>query len=170
MRRPSAVDRTRLPAALSVLLGLGLILAIALPAVTELPPIATTAPPRLPASPTVEPLSMGAAMLAAPIFAPDRQPAKAGSGSAASAADSGLPGVTVVGVVRVGRSVRVLMRDGTAILSLAPGASVRDWRIVGVDADAITLDRDGDRRRLAIGAASTATDASAADEEPQDPQ
>jgi hypothetical protein len=153
-----------------MLLGLGLILVIALPATTELPPVATTPPPRLPASPTVEPLAMGAAMLAAPIFAPDRQPARADGGSAADAADAGLPGVTVVGVVRVGRNMRVLMRDGTAILSLAPGASVRGWRIIGVDADAITLDRDGDRRRLAIGAASTPTDASAADEESQDPQ
>ncbi len=90
-------------------------------------------------------------ILAAPIFAPDRQPAAPGAEAAKS--DTLFAGYAALGVA-TGRGV------ATAVVSL-PGGQTRvvhngddlgGWRLVGIDRNRLTLARKGDRRTLVVGA------------------
>ena len=139
-----------------------------LPSQTPLPDDQGLAPRR--ARPVVAPpLPEYSAILAAPVFAPDRRPSSGGDSAQAAAA-----GFTILGIA-VGRGVgaAVLKSPDGATHVMRPGDTVAGWRLVGLDHAHLILDRQGKRLSLAFdpdhpapaGAASAANAAPDADQE-----
>ena len=88
-------------------------------------------------------------MLARPIFAPDRAPVLLQAQSAGS-----LSGYEVIGTAVAGPISAALVRDATGrILRVKPDAVLQGWRVVSIDRTQMILDRDGERRSLAVTAA-----------------
>ncbi|MBV9994444.1 MAG: hypothetical protein JO127_04445 [Caulobacteraceae bacterium] len=91
------------------------------------------------------------AVLAAPLFAPDRQPG--GSGDQA-AGEGGMGGYAALGVATGGSAATaVVSAPGGKIVTLRPGDSVDDWKLVSVSPTRLAFERKGVRQDLVIGAA-----------------
>jgi general secretion pathway protein N len=92
-----------------------------------------------------------AAILASPIFAPDRRPGA--SGDTSSGAAGSLGGYAAVGAVtsRAGGTV-VIAAPGGAIKTVRRGEEVDGWRLTGVDATHVYFEHNGVRHALVIGA------------------
>jgi hypothetical protein len=124
-------------------------LQLALPSSATLPVIARQAPP---AAPSVEPvraaLDAYSAIMAHPIFAPDRAP------PAAEADDSGnLSGVEVLGTAIAGKVSAALVRDSDGeFLRLKIGEAIDGWKLVSIEPKELTFDRNGERRSVTISA------------------
>jgi hypothetical protein len=99
----------------------------------------------------VPPVLEYAAVLASPIFAPDRRPGASTAGSERSGGS--LAGYAALGGV-AGRGVAsaVVSAPGGAIKSLRAGEDIDGWRLVGVDRTRLYFTRNGVRRALVIGA------------------
>lgn len=99
----------------------------------------------------VPPVPEYAAILASPIFAPDRRPGP--SGESAESGSGSLAGYAAIGGV-AGRAVAsaVITVPGGGIKTLRPGDEVDGWRVVGVDRTRVYLEHNGERRALVIGA------------------
>jgi len=84
------------------------------------------------------------AVLAHPIFAPDRAPE---SGETAVAAQD----LTLLGVAVFGSSATALVKgaDGTT-QRVAAGGTIDGWHLVSIDGDHVTLERNGLKRSLLI--------------------
>lgn len=94
------------------------------------------------------------AILASPVFAPDRRPGPrlfVGAGEAAAAPP--LIGYAALGVV-TGRGVAsvVMSGPGGAIKTLRGGESLNGWRLSAVDSHRVTFIRGGARESLIVGA------------------
>lgn len=132
--------------ALVVILGLQLILPAGAPP-ADTPGLAA----RRQRPVTVPPPSEYPAILASPIFAPDRRPGP--SGGLSDTGGGSLSGYAALGAA-AGRTVAtaVLSAPGGGVKTLRRGDEIEGWRLVGVDATRVTFQRDGVRHALVIGA------------------
>lgn len=99
----------------------------------------------------VPPVQEYAAILASPIFAPDRLPGPAGGGS--DGGGGSLAGYAAIGAVS-GRAVAsaVVTAPGGGIKTLRLGDEVDGWRLSGVDRTHVYFERNGVRHVLVVGA------------------
>ncbi len=99
----------------------------------------------------VPPVAEYAAILASPIFAPDRRPGAAGNGP--DGGSGSLNGYAAIGAV-AGRAVAsaVVAVPGGGIKTLRLGDEVEGWRLVGVDRTQVAFERNGMRHVLVVGA------------------
>jgi hypothetical protein len=156
MRRPSrsgSISRTAMsrpidfvstPALLVLLLSLGLIVQLALPIPAPIPPrpMRHTAP--LLTSLPLEPAPATPALLARPIFNPDRTGSPAGADANA---------VTLVGIASTGARAAIVLRDGDGgdhVIQL--GEAYGPWRLAQAADDGATFQRGGDSVTLRVGA------------------
>ena len=99
----------------------------------------------------VPPLLEYAAILASPIFTPDRRPGAAGGPS-----DTG--GGTLAGYAALGAATGrglatgVVSSPGAGAKTLRRGDILDGWRLVAVDRTQLTFERNGTRRTLVVGA------------------
>jgi len=117
----------------------------------------------------VPPVQEYAAILASPIFAPDRRPASAEN---PSGGDGGsLSGYAALGGVG-GRDVAtaVITLPGGGVKNLRRGDEVEGWRMIGVDRTHVYFERGGVRHALTIGAPPEAVAAPAAPGAGSNPQ
>jgi len=106
---------------------------------------------RRPRPVTAPPIPEYAAILRAPLFAPDRHP-----GESAAALPSGggsLDGYAVLGAA-VGPAIAmaVVSSPGGVPRTLRPGESLEGWRLLSVERSKVTFERNGVRRELIVGA------------------
>ena len=156
--RPSAADRTLLPAALTALLAAGLVVLVMLPSTAPLPEGQAVAPLRLP--PLNDPAVWSDPIIVQQtLFSPTRRSdgAAASPGTGAAAAEP-LGGARIAGIaISPGRTrVFVMAPDGT-VAALAPGAIYHGWRLVGANPAEVRFARGSERLDLAAGAAAART-------------
>lgn len=122
-------------------------LQMAMPSTVELPQVALT--PAHPAPLAERQARQYPAILARPIFAPDRAPVVMQAQSTGN-----LAGFEVLGTAIAGNVSAALVRDGTGrVIRIKPDAILQGWRLVSIDRTQLTFDRDGERRTLAVTAA-----------------
>ena len=144
--RPSRADRTRLPAALVLLLLLALAAQLMMPAAVALPEPVPGRPLRLPPL-VILPTGADAVLAQRPLFSPSRRPGIAG----AAGDQSG--GLRAVGTVTRRGTVRLFVQSGDGrVEALGIGGSVDGWRLDAVAADAARFSRGDARITLPIGA------------------
>jgi general secretion pathway protein N len=146
---PSDDRRELLPAICACVLLLALGLQFILPFSTVQPELSALAPRRVrPVAPPGPP--QFAAVLAHPVFAPDRQP---GAAELSAVGAGPLGGYAALGVA-IGRGVAtaVISGPGAAARTVRMGESVEGWRLVAVDRVRLTFERDGARQSLVVGA------------------
>ncbi len=117
---------------------------------------------------TVAPLADFAAILAAPLFAPDRHP-----GASASLTDTGggsLAGYAALGAAS-GRAVAtaVMAVPGGGVKTVRRGDDLEGWRLVAIDRTRVIFERKGARHALIIGAPPESGQTPAGDTETQGP-
>lgn len=144
--RPSRADRSRLPAALTVLLAMLLAVQFALPAPVELPGGVSGQPFRLPAL-SLPSVVADPAIVQRPLFAPNRR-ASAADGPAANDA---LSGALAVGSAAVRGAVRLFIRtaDGKLVV-LGVGSRLDGWRLDAVTPAGAQFSRSADRQTIPI--------------------
>ena len=138
-------------ASIALLLAAGL--QFALPSAVTLPAVSQQAPSM---TQTVEPvraaLSTYNAIMAHPIFSPDRAPPPAEADDA-----SNLSGVEVLGTAIAGKTSAALVRDAEGEFTrLKVGEEIEGWKLVSIDPKQLTFDRNGERRSLVINATAPA--------------
>jgi hypothetical protein len=143
-----------MPAVASVVLFLAAGLQLALPYSATLPEIARQAPPGV--LPSVAPVHAAfnayKAIMAHPIFAPDRAPPPAEADEAGN-----LSGVEVLGTAIAGKVSAALVRDaGGEFDRLKVGEAIDGWKLVSISATELVFDRNGERRTLEITATAPA--------------
>jgi hypothetical protein len=134
-----------LPAAATVVLVLAAGLQMAMPSSAALPEDSVLAPRRAPEP--AEPVARSyPAVLASPIFAPDRAPVTLQAQTAGN-----LSGYEVMGTAIAGNVSTALVRDTTGrIIRVKPDAILQGWRLVSIDRTQLLFDRDGEQRALVI--------------------
>jgi len=134
-----------MPAGAATVLLLLAAVQIAIPSSVKLPDDMAVVPKR--SLETRAPISTSyAAVLAHPLFAPDRAPV-----TAEAQPFGNLNGFEVLGTAIAGNMSAALVRDATGrILRLKPDEVLQGWRVVSIDRTQITFDRDGERRSLAV--------------------
>src|SRR5690242_5167138 len=137
------------PALAAVILLITAGMQVAMPSSAALPEDTVAAVPR-PAPEPPQPVARTyAAVLAHPIFAPDRAPVLLQAQTAGT-----LSGYEVIGTAVAGPISAALVRDATGrILRVKPDALLQGWRVVSIDRTQMILDRDGERRSLTVTAA-----------------
>ncbi|WP_419827473.1 hypothetical protein [Sphingomonas sp.] len=148
--RPRRDDGTLPPALAAAVLAAMLLLQLVVPRAVTLPEPGVVRPFALePARLTA--LAPDAAILARPLFA-----ARVAAGPAVVEGPVG--GARAIGVVVRGgaRNGFVQAPDGT-VVSLAPGASYRGWRLVGVRATVLLFRRGGETATLPVTAGASPT-------------
>jgi general secretion pathway protein N len=99
----------------------------------------------------VPPVPEYAAILASPIFAPDRHPGA--SGDLSQAGGGSLSGYAAVGAVAsAANATAVITVPGGGIKTVRRGDEVDGWRLVGVDKTRVYFEHNGVRHSLVIGA------------------
>ena len=88
-----------------------------------------------------------AAILAAPIFAPDRRP-----DATPSAAADAMQGYAALGAATGRAAVAVISTPDGKTQTLTLGDDVGGWRLVGMTLQALTFEHNGTRTQLVIGA------------------
>jgi general secretion pathway protein N len=101
-----------------------------------------------------------AAILARPIFAPDRKP---GASDLSATSGGELAGYSALGAA-VGHGVATAVISGPSgsIRTVHGGETVEGWRVVAVDAGKLTFERGGVRHSLIVGAPAEALSKAAA--------
>ncbi|HEY2178328.1 MAG TPA: hypothetical protein VGH15_07075 [Caulobacteraceae bacterium] len=146
---------------------LALVLQLFLPSGAAAPEASSVAA-RRPRPLVVPPLPEYAAILAKPIFAPDRKP---GAGDLSATSGGELAGYAALGAA-VGHGVAAAVVSGPSgsIRTVHAGDVVEGWRVVAVESGKLTFDRNGVRHTLVVGApaeAITKAATPAAEAEPQ---
>ena len=152
--RPSGPASRRspelLPAAAAILLLLAAVAQFALPSDVELP----VAPHAHAATQTAEAerptMQVYRAVMAHPIFAPDRQPPPA------EADESGnLKGVEVLGTAIAGKNnAAALVRDSEGeFMRVKVGGEIEGWKLVAITPKELTFDRNGERQTMVVDTA-----------------
>ncbi len=134
-----------LPAGAALLLFLIAGFQMTLSSSVELPDDTVSAPRRALETPAPAPKSY-AAILAHPLFAPDRAPVTL------EAQPSGnLNGYEVLGTAIAGDVSTALLRDSMGrVIRVKPDETLQGWRVVSIDRTQLVFDRDGERRALAV--------------------
>lgn len=102
--------------------------------------------------PAIEPVRAAVnaynAIMAHPIFAPDRAPPPAEADAAGN-----LSGVEVLGTAIAGKVSAALVRDADGEFNrLKIGEAIDGWKLVSITPTELVFDRNGERRSLAITA------------------
>jgi hypothetical protein len=120
-------------------------LQMAMPSSAALPEDSVLAPRRAPEP--AEPVARNyPAVLASPLFAPDRAPVTLQAQTAGN-----LSGYDVIGTAVAGNVSTALVRDATGrIIRVKPDAILQGWRLVSIDRTQLIFDRDGEQRSLVI--------------------
>src|SRR5438552_609683 len=134
-----------LPAGAALLLFLIAGFQMTLSSSVELPDDSVPAPRRTLDMPASAPRSY-VAILAHPLFAPDRAPVTL------EAQPSGnLNGYEVLGTAIAGDVSTALLRDSMGrVIRVKPDETLQGWRVVSIDRTQLVFDRDGERRALAV--------------------
>ncbi len=120
-------------------------LQLVLPSATVLPQTSELAP-RHPREPQVPPVPDYPAILATPIFAPDRKPDEF-----AVPVAGGMAGFEVLGIATAGDTATAVVRGpGGLIRRLKPGEQVQGWKLVAIELHQLTFERDKERRVLML--------------------
>jgi hypothetical protein len=123
-------------------------LQMAMPSTVHLPEDSPLAPRRAP-EPALPAAQSHLAVLARPIFAPDRAPILLQAQTAGT-----LAGYDVLGTAIAGNVSTALVRDTTGqVVRVKPDAILQGWHLVSIDRSQLVFDRDGERRTLAVTAA-----------------
>lgn len=117
-----------------------------LPSETPLPAPSGLAPRRA-AEPRLPVAENYPAVLANPIFAPDRKPDATIEPPAGGMGDYAVLGIATAGAGMATALVR--QPDGT-ITRIAPGGDLNGWKLVHVELNALTFEKNGERHILAI--------------------
>ena len=150
-RLPSGLVSRRSPELIPAVVTVALLVVagvqMAIPSSVNLPEEAVVAPKPLPAA--LAPAARDyPAVLAKPIFAPDRAPVILQAQTAGN-----LSGFEVLGTAIAGTVSAALVRDATGrIIRVKPDAILQGWRVVSIDRAQLIFDRDGERRSLAVTA------------------
>lgn len=130
--------------ATAVLLGLA-VLQVVLPNSTELPRETELAPRRVHQAAMPSEVDYPA-VLANPIFAPDRKP-----DATAVPVAGGMMGFTVLGIAIAGDTATAVVKGpGGMVQRIKPGEVMNGWKLVTVELSRLTFERSGERRILAI--------------------
>lgn len=156
--RPASGELT--PALLCVALAGGLAAQLVWPIATEFPPTLSPPPPR-PRSPAAVPVPDYPALLAAPLFSPDRR-SLGGSGGGVGGVATGDQRPILIGVASDRRSGTAVIRGGDGAAHVVRlGETWRGWRLVGIGVASAAFDGPGGRFTARIGAATSSASASA---------
>ncbi len=94
-----------------------------------------------------------AAILHAPVFAPDRRPGEIATAQAAGAGGGVLAGYAALGSASGGAAATgVLSAPGGTTKTVRRGEALEGWRLVGVERTKLTFRRGAETRVLVIGA------------------
>jgi hypothetical protein len=117
------------------------------PSSVSLPQVAARTPQRI--AETVAPIARAyPAVLARPIFAPDRAPVILSAPSGGN-----LNGFEVLGTAIAGNVSAALVRDAMGrVFRMKPDAILQGWRLVSIDRTQLVFDREGEKRTLAVSA------------------
>ncbi|HWA04542.1 MAG TPA: hypothetical protein VG819_13560 [Rhizomicrobium sp.] len=123
-------------------------LQLALPSSLELPQVARRAAPAR-AQDTAPAIRQAAypAILAHPIFAPDRAPPPVEAD-----ASGNLSGYEVIGTAIAGNAAAaaVLRDSGGEMSRVKIGETIDGWKLVSIEPEGLVFDRNGERRSLAV--------------------
>jgi len=138
------------PAIAAALLILAAVAQFALPSSAAVPPRHRATASQGSALETTRPIpQMYRAIMAHPIFAPDRAPPPAESDDA-----SNLSGVEVLGTAIAGKSAAALVRDSEGTFSrVKVGEEIEGWKLVSIESKLLIFDRNGERRTLNLDVA-----------------
>jgi hypothetical protein len=167
---PRRVEGTRLPAALTALLGLVFALQLAWPSPVELPEVLLAPPVRL--RPLhITPAAADPMIVARPIFAPGRNDAAPDANGGASGPSAPVDGARAVGVIAVGGTARAFLQgpDGRTEI-VGPGARYRGWTVTGIARNTVTLRRGVDQATLAVMASAPPKPPATAEQSEDEPQ
>ncbi|MGD0189609.1 MAG: hypothetical protein ABSD74_02590 [Rhizomicrobium sp.] len=129
----------------TLLLVAGAAVQFALPESTKLPDDSILAPRRVRESPQVIARDYPA-VLANPVFAPDRKP-----DATAVPVSGGMNGFAVLGVGMVGDTATALVRGpGGMVQRLKPGGVINGYRLIAVQLDQLTFERNNERHMLSL--------------------
>jgi hypothetical protein len=121
-------------------------LQLAMPWSVDLPRQSRQVPLRAPALPQAA-QQVYTAIIAHPVFAPDRAPPPA-----EAEASGNLSGVEVLGTAIAGKTAAAaLLRDSDGTLSRVKiGEVIEGWKLVSIEPTELTFDRNGERRALTV--------------------
>lgn len=148
-RLPSGSTSRRSPELVPALAAIVLLLAagvqFAMPATLDLPNVPRTKPASVQDAASVAPQAYQA-VLAHPIFAPDRAPPPAEAASAGN-----LNGVEVLGTAIAGNRMAALVResDGT-FARVKVGDEIEGWKLLSIAPQELVFDRNGEHRSLSV--------------------
>jgi hypothetical protein len=153
-----------MPVIAAMILLLALVLQFALPraAPVEATAVAARSPPTV-----TPPVALSdAAILRAPIFAPDR---RRGANETPTPGGGALDGYAALGSASGhGVAAAVVATPGGATRALRIGEDLEGWRLAAIGRSALTFERNGVRRSLIVGApARVITDAAQAPRTPE---
>jgi hypothetical protein len=129
----------------TLLLIAGAAVQFAVPTSTKLPDDSILAPRRVRESPQIVEQDYPT-VLANPIFAPDRKP-----DATAVPVSGGMNGFAVLGVGVVGDTATALVRGpGGMVQRLKPGDMINGYRLIAVQLDQLTFERNNERHMLSL--------------------
>ena len=133
-----------------VVLILAAVAQFAMPSSAAVPARHRTAASQQSAVETARPIpQMYRAIMAHPIFAPDRAPPPAEADDA-----SNLSGVEVLGTAIAGTSAAALVRDSEGTFTrVKVGEEIEGWKLVSIEKQLLVFDRNGERRTLNLDVA-----------------
>jgi hypothetical protein len=137
-----------MPAMAAIVLALAAVLQVVVPSSTTLPDRPKPAAPREGAEADATPVVRAfPAVMAHPIFAPDRAPPPAEAETAGN-----LSGVEVLGTAIEGKTAAAaLVRDSDGTISRVKiGEDIDGWKLVSIAPSELTFDRNGERRSLTV--------------------
>jgi hypothetical protein len=122
----------------------------ALPSSAAVPPRHRATASQDDALETARPIpKMYRAIMAHPIFAPDRAPPPAEADDA-----SNLSGVEVLGTAIAGNTAAALVRDSEGTFTrVKVGEEIEGWKLVSIEKQLLVFDRNGERRTLNLDVA-----------------
>ena len=132
----------------AIVLALAAVLQIVVPSGTTLPPDRPKVAPREAVEADSTPAMRAyPAVMAHPIFAPDRAPPPAEAETAGN-----LSGVEVLGTAIEGKAAAAaLVRDSDGTISRVKiGEDIDGWKLVSIAPSELTFDRNGERRSLTV--------------------
>jgi hypothetical protein len=144
---PSPASPEFTPALATGALVLLIVLQIALPDRTDLPPDFGLAP-RHARAPIASPIPAYPALSAQNVFSLDRQ-----TGAAAEGAGLAVDQFRAVGVIAAGKAVSALLKaPGAPARLVRVGQSLAGWRLTAITRDGVVLQQGQERRRLRVDA------------------
>jgi hypothetical protein len=131
----------------AIVLALTAVLQVVVPSSTALPERPKMAPREIAEADVAPAVHAYPAVMAHPVFAPDRAPPPAEAETAGN-----LSGVEVLGTAIAGKAAAAaLVRDSDGTISRVKiGGDIDGWKLVSIAPSELTFDRNGERRSLTV--------------------